>query len=206
VALAKDPAGQDLGPWGIGGRTRRRDVGGTAASYRGLRPRLSGTVGKRAPYSGARDSYLAKPPAHRASPGRSRGDSWPGLDAVRVDRMTGHWAIVMNPDGTMTVQAPLEFVGVLEGYRFQPQGSGFRTNRFAYDVCRRFPAGRYTWPRSESDLTFKVAHDRCDARLAFLRPSRRISRARSRESGTCGTHANRRFEHPHGIETRSLRL
>jgi hypothetical protein len=112
------------------------------------------------------------PPSETAGPqgltGTFQGRLWPGLDAVHVDQMTGQWAIVMNPDGTMTVHAPSKFVGVLEGYRFQPQGSGFRTNLFAYDVCRRFPWGRYTWSRSGSDLTFKVAHDPCDARLALL--------------------------------------
>jgi hypothetical protein len=82
--------------------------------------------------------------------------------------MTGQWAIVMHRDGTMTVHAPSDFLGALGGYRFQPQGSGFRTNLFAHDVCRRLPWGRYTWSRSGGDLTFKVAHDPCDARLALL--------------------------------------
>ena len=81
--------------------------------------------------------------------------------------MAGQWTIVMNPDGTMTVQAPSTFVGVLGGYRFQPQGSGFRTNLFAHDVCRRLPWGRYAWYALGAP-DFKVAHDPCDARLALL--------------------------------------
>jgi hypothetical protein len=82
--------------------------------------------------------------------------------------MAGQWAIVMNGDGTMTVHAPSAFVGVLEGYRFKFEGSGFRTNLFAHDVCRRLPWGRYTWSSSGGDLAFKVADDPCDARLALL--------------------------------------
>lgn len=91
-----------------------------------------------------------------------------GLDAVHVDRMAGQWAIVMNQDGTMTVQAPSAFVGVLGGYRFESQGSSFSTNLFVHDVCRGLPWGRYTWSRSGSDLTFKVVHDPCDARLVLF--------------------------------------
>jgi hypothetical protein len=92
-----------------------------------------------------------------------------GLDAVNADRMVGQWTIVMSRDGTMSVQAPSAFVGVLGSYRFQPQGaSSFRTNLFAHDVCRGLPWGRYTWSRSGDDLTFKVTHDPCDARLALL--------------------------------------
>jgi len=112
------------------------------------------------------------PPIETVGPqgltGTFQGRLWPGLDAVREDRMTGQWAIVLNPDGTMTVQAPSAFAGALGAYRFQPHGPGFRTNLFAQDVCEGFPWGRYTWSRSGSDLTFKVAHDPCDARLALL--------------------------------------
>ena len=124
-----------------------------------------------------RSSKLGLPassPSETAAPGPQGlagtfiGRLRPGLDAVRVDRMAGQWTIVMNPDGTMTVQAPSTFVGVVGGYRFQPQGSSFRTNLFAHDVCRHLPWGRYTWTRSGSNLTFKVAHDPCDARLALL--------------------------------------
>ena len=67
-------------------------------------------------------------PSETATPGPQgltgtfQGRLWPGVDAVRVDRMAGQWAIMMNPDGTMDVQAPSAFVGVLAGYRFQPQG------------------------------------------------------------------------------------
>jgi hypothetical protein len=113
-------------------------------------------------------------PSETATPGPQgltgtfQGRLWPGLDPVRVDRMVGQWSIMMNPDGTMIVQAPSAFVGVLAGYRFQPQGSGFRTNLFAHDVCKRFQWGRYTWSSSGGALTFKLVRDPCDARLALL--------------------------------------
>ena len=71
--------------------------------------------------------------------GTFQGQLRPGLDAVRVDRMAGQSAIVVDPDGAMTMQAPSAFVGALGGYRFRPQGSGFRTNLFAHDVFRRLP-------------------------------------------------------------------
>ena len=71
-----------------------------------------------------RDPHQAKTAGPQGLTGTFQGRLWPGLDAVRVDRMTGQWAIVINPDGTMTVQAPSTFVGVLGGYRFQPRGSG----------------------------------------------------------------------------------
>jgi hypothetical protein len=116
----------------------------------------------------------ASSPSETAAPGPQGlagtfiGRLRPGLDAVHVDRMAGHWAIVMNRDGTMTVNPPSAFVGVLGGYRFEPKGSGFRTNLFVHDVCRGLSWGRYTWSRSGSDLTFKVVHDPCDARLALF--------------------------------------
>jgi hypothetical protein len=122
----------------------------------------------------SRPQLPANPASETAAPGPEsltgafQGRLWPGLDAVRMDRMAGQWAIVMNPDGTMTVHAPSAFLGVLRGYRFQPRGSGFRTNLFAHDVCRRSPWGRYIWSRSGGDLIFKVVHDPCDARFALL--------------------------------------
>jgi hypothetical protein len=92
----------------------------------------------------------------------------PGLEAVRVDRMAGTWTIGMHPDGTITVQGPPTFNGVLGGYRFQPRGSLFRTDLFEHDACKGFPRGTYRWSGSGSALTFTVSRDPCDARVALL--------------------------------------
>ena len=107
-------------------------------------------------------------PGPQALAGTFIGQLRPGLDAVHAYRMGGPWAIVMHLDGTMTVDGPAAFVGSLRGYRFEPDGSGFRTNLFVHDACRGLSWGRYTWSRSGSDLTFKVVHDPCDARLALF--------------------------------------
>jgi hypothetical protein len=111
-------------------------------------------------------SITVTPP--RGLAGTFTGQLRPGLEAVRTDRMAGMWTISMHPDGTMAVQGPPTFSGVLGGYRFQPHGAVFRTDLFEHDVCNGLPRGAYRWSGSGSTLTFTVARDPCDARVALL--------------------------------------
>jgi hypothetical protein len=155
-------------------RTRRRRLVHRAVASAAVAAMLTAAVvvGPRV-VDAIRTSQLpATPPIETPAPslaGTFIGRLRHGLHGVTADRMVGQWTIVMNPDGTMSVQAPSAFVGDLAGYRFQPQGpSRFRTNLFAHDVCKGLRWGRYTWSGSGNDVTFEVAHDPCDARLALL--------------------------------------
>ncbi len=88
--------------------------------------------------------------------------------AIRSNSMAGIWTIDLHADGTMTVTAPPAFTGVLSSFLFQATGDRFRTYLFVQDVCTDLPLGTYRWTRSGDTLTFKVADDRCAARVDFF--------------------------------------
>jgi hypothetical protein len=91
--------------------------------------------------------------------------------AVGQYGLAGRWELGLDTNGAMNVSAPGSFTGVLSGTLFQIQGTRFRTNLFAQDVCSNLAAGTYEWTRTGGTLIFTTVDDPCEGRVALLTSS-----------------------------------
>ncbi len=82
--------------------------------------------------------------------------------------LAGRWTLTLRADGTLAVQTPAAYRGVLSGALFTSTSSVFHTSVFDQDLCSGLGVASYRWTRSGSALTFTVADDRCPGRIAIF--------------------------------------
>lgn len=82
--------------------------------------------------------------------------------------VAGRWTLVLHGDGTIAVQPPPAYQGVVTGSDYQATGDTVRLNLFVQDLCSAAPVGQYRWARDEAGLHFTVLSDGCAARRLVL--------------------------------------
>jgi hypothetical protein len=82
--------------------------------------------------------------------------------------LAGHWTFVLRGNGTIGVQPPPGYGGVVTGSDFQTTGDVVRLNLFVQDLCSSAPVGRYRWARDAAGLHFTVLTDDCAPRRLLL--------------------------------------
>lgn len=82
--------------------------------------------------------------------------------------LAGRWTLTLKADGTLALQTPAAYNGVLSGALFTSTPSVFRSSVFDQDLCSGLGVASYRWTRSGSTLKFTVADDRCPGRLAIF--------------------------------------
>jgi hypothetical protein len=90
---------------------------------------------------------------------------------VREQNLAGNWSMRLNADGTMVVDAPASYGGVLSGALFQVTADRFRTSLFEQDLCSGLGLGTYAWSLSSGALTLTPVDDSCQGRVAVLTSS-----------------------------------
>jgi hypothetical protein len=90
----------------------------------------------------------------------------PGV--VTSASLAGRWTLTFKPDGTLAIQTPPAYTGVLSAALFTSTPSGFRSGIFDQDLCSGLGIASYRWTRSGPTLKFRVADDRCAGRVAVF--------------------------------------
>jgi hypothetical protein len=130
-------------------------------------PRALDALNKR---SGPVPADQGTPPA--PSNGQSLSGSYSTIvgdsPAVAEHNMQGRWTIEFHTDGTMSVDAPPAFQGVLSSPLFESEGDQFRTGLLGQDVCTFSSFGEYRWTRAGDILTFDAINDPCQARVELF--------------------------------------
>jgi hypothetical protein len=94
-----------------------------------------------------------------------------GSAVVRDHDLAGNWSMRLNVDGTMEVDAPAAYSGVLSAALFGATADRFRTSVFEQDLCSGQGVGIYVWSLSGGALTLTPVDDSCDGRVAVLASS-----------------------------------
>jgi len=89
----------------------------------------------------------------------------PGIGTSGVD---GRWTIQFESDGTLAVDGPDSYGGILSAALFEATPGQLRTDVFGQDLCSAGGVGTYEWTRSGSTLTFRVLDDACEERVAVF--------------------------------------
>ena len=89
-------------------------------------------------------------------------------DVTRPSRLSGHWELEFEGNGTLRVTPPDGYSGVVSGTLFSADASRFRTNLFAQDVCADLGNGEFSWTRSGADLALADSDEPCVERGQFL--------------------------------------
>lgn len=82
--------------------------------------------------------------------------------------MAGDWILRLPPNGVVLLSAPRSFAGAVSAISYEVEGSRFRTNAFANDLCGEMAVGTYLWARSDKGLIFDEIDDPCEARVALF--------------------------------------
>jgi hypothetical protein len=90
---------------------------------------------------------------------------------VRDHGLAGNWSMRLNADGTMAVDAPDSYGGVLSAALFEATADGFRTSVFEQDLCSGQGVGSYVWSLAGGVLTLTPVDDPCQGRVAVLASS-----------------------------------
>ena len=85
-----------------------------------------------------------------------------------ADSATGRWVLDVRGNGTIVLEAPSAYRGIVTGFHYVTDGARVRVDLFTQDLCTDLPVGTYTWSRTASGLRFDVVDDSCSARTAFL--------------------------------------
>jgi hypothetical protein len=120
-----------------------------------------------------RGSVEVRQPGESASAGQVLTGGYattvPAASGIVSDKsLSGRWTLTLRADGTLAVQAPAAYRGVLSGALFTSTSSVFRTSVFGQDLCSGQGVGSYRWIRSGTGLTFTVTDDRCPGRVAIF--------------------------------------
>jgi hypothetical protein len=91
-----------------------------------------------------------------------------GSAVVRDHDLAGNWSMRLNVDGTMVVDAPAAYGGVLSAALFGATADRFRTSVFEQDLCSGQGVGIYVWSLSGGALTLTPVDDSCEGRVAVL--------------------------------------
>lgn len=94
-----------------------------------------------------------------------------GSAVVRDHDLAGNWSMRLNADGTMVVDAPASYGGVLSAALFGATADRFRTSVFEQDLCSGQGVGIYVWSLSGGTLTLTPVDDSCEGRVAVLSSS-----------------------------------
>lgn len=118
---------------------------------------------------GPRRAELGKPTGPAGQPLTGTYSATVPASATATSKgVAGVWALTLRADGTMAVQAPTAYHGVLSGALFDSAADRFRTSLFTEDLCSGLGNGTYRWTRTGSTVTFTVTDDPCDGRVAVL--------------------------------------
>jgi hypothetical protein len=82
--------------------------------------------------------------------------------------LQGRWTIQLDDDGTMIVEAPQSYQGVVSATLFEATPGRLRTNAFEQDLCSGSGVGSYGWTRSGTTVTFTALDDSCAGRVAVF--------------------------------------
>lgn len=120
-------------------------------------------------------AWPSPPPADTpAAPDRSPTSALFGRYAADVTtpaRLAGHWVLTFHGDGTLAVEPPHGYSGVVSGTLFTADEQTFRTNLFAQDVCADGGNGAVAWARAGQRLVLRGSDDPCVARQHFFTTS-----------------------------------
>ncbi|HEU4543389.1 MAG TPA: hypothetical protein VFR23_19820 [Jiangellaceae bacterium] len=94
-----------------------------------------------------------------------------GSSVVRDHDLAGNWSMRLNADGTMVVNAPASYGGVLSAALFEAAADRFRTSVFEQDLCSGQGVGIYAWSLADGVLTLTPVDDSCEGRVAVLASS-----------------------------------
>jgi hypothetical protein len=112
-------------------------------------------------------STVASEPVVQALTGRFAARVDGGTVELPYD-VSGRWVIEFHADGTMGVQPPASYTGVVSAPLFEAIGGSFRTSLFETDLCSGHPPGKYSWSRSGATVRFTVVDDPCEGRRTVL--------------------------------------
>lgn len=82
--------------------------------------------------------------------------------------MAGRWDLRLEPNGVVLLSAPPGFPGTVSAVSYEAEGSRFRINAFANDLCSTQSIGTYRWAREGSSVNFTPIEDPCAVRMALL--------------------------------------
>ena len=89
-------------------------------------------------------------------------------DVTQPPRLAGRWGLELRGNGSVVVNAPEGYAGVVSGTIFTADRSRLRINLFAQDVCSDLGNGEYDWTRVGDRLVLEVSDDPCAARIRFF--------------------------------------
>jgi hypothetical protein len=92
----------------------------------------------------------------------------PESGVVTKAHMAGRWTLVLDPDGSLELDAPSGFRAETSGITYRMMGQEFQTNAFPNDLCHAELPGSYLWSKAGGQLRFTVVEDPCDARMALF--------------------------------------
>jgi hypothetical protein len=88
---------------------------------------------------------------------------------IRSERLAGEWQLSFRADGTIEVEGPTTYSGILTGVRWRPSGNLIEIDLLGQDICRDELPGSYRWTRTPDGLRFEPAADHgCPARINLL--------------------------------------
>jgi hypothetical protein len=85
--------------------------------------------------------------------------------------LAGTWTLPLNGNGSIDVEPPTDYPGVVSGALFSTYGSTFRTTLFQTDVCAGDGSGTYRWLETGDRIEFHVTSDPCATRVRFFEES-----------------------------------